>query len=122
MIKVKHPLDHCNKMQEEMIANAPAAEREFNELLFSYGNASYIYHNNAQDFIPTIEDYNEWLTGLEPVIKKGMEARGFHECLGVLSFTRYVNEKNDIGMDEYVKRLMGERDFAAYKQIIDNLK
>ncbi|MBC6113156.1 hypothetical protein H7U22_22300 [Pedobacter sp. CCM 8938] len=122
MIQIKHPFGHCNKMQEEMIAKTPASEKEFNELLFSYGNASYLYHSNANLFTPNIEDYNEWLSGLEPMVKKAMEECGFDECLNVLSITRYVNKKNDIGMDEYVKRLMGEQNFASHKNIVNNPK
>lgn len=118
MIKVKHPLEQCNKMQEEMLANTPASEKAFNELLFSYGNAAYQYHYNARDFKPTVEDYMEWLSGLEPGIKKGMEEKGFDGCLGVLSFTRYVNEKNEIGMDEYIKRLMGENESNSYRELL----
>jgi len=117
MIKVKHPLEHCNKMQEDMIANTPVDEKEFNELLFSYGNASYRYHSRAMDFKPTLKDYSEWLEGLPPAIRKEMKNRGFDGCMGVLSFTRYVNEKNDIGMDEYVKELMGDEDFAKYMSL-----
>ncbi|MFC3562801.1 hypothetical protein [Pedobacter jamesrossensis] len=63
-------MEHCNKMQEEMIAKTPASEKEFNEILFSYGNASYLYHANANLFTPNIEDYNEWLSGLELMAKK----------------------------------------------------
>jgi len=36
-----------------------------------------------------------------------MSAKGFEYCKTVLSFTIHVNEKNDIGMDEFVKSLMG---------------
>lgn len=80
MIKVKHPLEHFNKMQEEMIAKTPASEKEFNELLFSYGNTSYLYH--AKLLTPTIEDYNKWLSGSEPKVKKAMEKRGFDGMYG----------------------------------------
>ena len=38
--------------------------------------------------------------------KEDMEEKGFSGCQGII-ITRYVNEKNDIGMDEYVKELMG---------------
>lgn len=122
MIKVKHPLEHCNKMQEEMIVNTPIDEREFNELLFSYGNATYRYHARAKDFEPTKQDYIEWLSGLPSELKKDMEERGFSGCQGILSFTRYVNEKNDIGMEEYVRELMGPEAYSNYKRVMANLK
>lgn len=84
--------------------------------------AVYKYHRLANDFTPSEEDYKEWLAGLDKNIKKGMEEKGYIGCLGVLSFTRYVNEKNDIGLDEFVIRLMGRRDFTKYKSMMMNLK
>ena len=122
MIRVKHPLESCNVEQEKLIANMRRDEKMLNELMFSYGNASYRYHAISKDFKPTVEDYNEWLSGLDPDVKKGMKEKGFSGCLGVLSFTRYVNEKNDIGMDEYVKNLMGVEDFNSYMEIVTNEK
>lgn len=122
MIKVKHPDDKCNINQEEVIRNTPLNKREFQELLFSYGNATYLYHSKAYDFKPSNDDYIEWISGLEPAIQKGMEERGFLGCLGVLSFTRYVNEKHDVGMVEYVTNLMGEDDYAKYLQLISESK
>jgi hypothetical protein len=37
---------------------------------------------------------------------------------GVLSFTRYVNEKNDVGLDEYIKLHMDPADYAEYRQLV----
>ena len=122
MIKVKHPLDACNRSQEKFVSDSPIAERLFHELLFSYGNASYRYYSISRKINPSIEDYEEWLSGLDPVISVAMEEKGYEGCLTVLSFTRYVNEKNDIGMDEYVEGLMGEDDFANYLKIVLNRK
>lgn len=120
MITVKHPLNHCNLHQEEMIRNLPDEQKDSNELLFSFGNATYRYHSSAHDKEPTIEDYNEWLEGLEQPVKKGMQDRGFESCKTVLSFTRYVVEKNDVGMDEYVRNLMGEQDYDCYRKLLNN--
>nr|WP_315419666.1 hypothetical protein [uncultured Pedobacter sp.] len=122
MIKVKHPLQHCNIMQQEMIAKMPPGERIATEIMFSYGNAAYRYHLVAAEFKPAIEDYRDWVSGLAPALRKPMEELGFEGCLGILSFTRYVNEKNDYGMDEYVKELMGDEDFSTYKKILMGLK
>ena len=35
----------------------------------------------------------------------------------ILSFSRYVNEKNDVGMEEYVKNLMGE-EYQEYRDLL----
>lgn len=117
MISVKHPLEECNESQERFLADAPAGERRFHELLFSHGNATYRYHSIAGDFKPTKADYTEWLSGLPSAIRSDMEQRGFEGCLQILSFTRYVNEKNDVGLDEYVKDLMGEKEYNSYNNL-----
>ncbi|WP_162055797.1 hypothetical protein [Pontibacter pamirensis] len=46
-----------------------------------------------------------------------MAAKGFERCRTVLSFTRYVNEKNDVGQEEYVRGLMGEEEYEEYKAL-----
>jgi len=115
MIKVKHPEERSNQMQEEFLANCPAEKHRYFELMFTHGNITYRYHTKAKEFNPTEEDYKEWLKGLPENIRRDMEHQGFEACKGVLSFTRYVNEKNDIGMDEYVRQQMGDEDFAEYQ-------
>lgn len=119
MIKVKHPLHKCNVAQEAMISQLPDEQRRYHELLFSYGNATYRYHERAIDSQPTHKDYEEWLEGLPHKVAVDMAAKGFEECRTILSFTRYVNEKNDIGMDEYVRELMGEKEYQEYKDLLE---
>jgi len=116
MIKVKHPDPECNSNQEELIASLPPEKRHFHELQFCFGNAAYLYHQRGRNSNPTIEDYKEWLEGLPENIRKDMAETGFEKCKGVLSFTRYVNEKNDIGMDEFVTSLMGD-EHEEYKRL-----
>ncbi|PRY13782.1 hypothetical protein CLV24_105152 [Pontibacter ummariensis] len=117
MIKVKHPLERCNRTQEETITKLPEAERRFHELMFSYGNAVYRYHQAAAAHEPSHQDYEEWLEGLPLNIARDMAAKGFVWCRTVLSFTRYVQEKNDVGQEEYVRDLMGEEEFEEYRAL-----
>jgi len=117
MIKVKHPLDHCNRTQEATIKQLPEDQRRFQELFYSYANATYRYHLEAAEHEPTEQDYEEWLEGLPENVARGMAAKGFEECRTVLSFTRYVNEKHDVGMDEYVCDLMGEEEYNEYRSL-----
>lgn len=118
MIKVKHPLEKCNLQQKTFIAACNEKDRRYHELIFAHGNASYRYHERASDYSPTMEDFQEWLEGLPENISKDMKQKGFEYCKRVLSFTRYVNEKNDMGMDEFVKSMMGE-EFEEYKKLIE---
>ena len=122
MIKVKHPIEECNKQQEQFLANCPPEQRRFHELLFTYGNITYRYHSDARTVNPTEEDYKEWLEGLPENVRKGMEAMGFKGCKTVLSFTRYVMEKNDIGLEEYVQLHMDAEDYAEYRSMINKAK
>jgi hypothetical protein len=118
MIKVKHPDEKCNQAQALFIANCPDEQKRYHELVFCNGNATYQYHQHADEFNPTDKDYKEWLQGLPPNVKKDMIERGFEQCRSILSFSRYVNEKNDVGMEEYVKNLMGKE----YQEYMDLLK
>lgn len=68
MINVKHPLEKYNTAQENFINNLADKDKEYHSLLFSYGNASYLYHNLPIE--PTFEDYTEWLEGLQENIRK----------------------------------------------------
>lgn len=115
MIKVKHPKEECNKQQEQFLASCPPEHRRFHELLFTTGNITYRYHSEARRSEPTQEDYNEWLEGLPENIRKDMKDLGFEKCQTVLSFTRYVMEKNDIGLEEYIKLHMDAEDYKEYK-------
>lgn len=118
MIKVKHPLEKYRQDQEAFLASCPPEERRYHELLFSYGNATYHYHQEAQDHAPTETDYQEWLEGLPPAMQPKMREKGFEECRTLLPFTRYVMEKNDVGMEAYVRELMGEEAYAAFKSMV----
>ncbi|WP_181308791.1 hypothetical protein [Rufibacter sp. XAAS-G3-1] len=119
MIKVKHPLADCNQIQEATIKQLPQEQQHFNELQYSYGNAAYRYHQLAEQHEPTDQDFKEWLDGLPENIRKDMEAKGFESYRNVLGFSRYVNEKNDLGMEEYVRELMGQEEYTAYKNMLE---
>jgi len=118
MIKVKHPVENCNNSQTELVANLPEDKRHSQELFFNYGNAAYRYHAQANEYKPTLTDFEEWLQGLPANIRADMQTRGFDYCQTTIPFTRYVNEKNDFGMEEYIKSLMGEDLYTEYRKTI----
>ncbi len=119
MIIVKHPLEHCNQAQERMVGQAPAPLKRWHELMFSHGNATYRYHQRATGFEPTGEDWNEWLEGIEAEgFGRLMRQGGFEKGKRSLPFTRYVNEKNDLGMDEFVRQLMGQDEYEEYMRML----
>ena len=105
--------------QAKFLAQLPEEQREEHARLFRFGNASYVYHTRAEEQEPTKEDFIEWLEGLPKNIREDMERKGFDSCMGVLSFTRYVMEKNDIGMDEWMEQNLSKEDFKAYRKTIE---
>ena len=114
---MKHPNPKCQEAQEEFLRNCPPEDREFHAQTFRYGNAACRYHELAN--APRNEDslklyYEEWLEGLPPNISADMKAKGFEYCKTTLSFTRYVNERTDIGMDEWMKAHLSEEDYNAF--------
>jgi len=117
MIKVKHPSEEKNKEQEKYLALLKGETKEFFAIMFSHGNASYHYYN--QDINPTFEDYQEWLTGLTETIRANMAKLGFDGCRNILSLKRYAIEKSDIGMEEFVKNLMGDEDYNNYLSLAE---
>lgn len=114
MINVKHPNEALNASQNKFLESLSKEEKVKHALLFSYGNAAFKYHSLKIE--PNMVDYNEWIEGLKEPIKSGMSEMGFEKCKGVFSFTRYVREKNDIGMVEFLKKEMGT-DFDKYQQL-----
>lgn len=115
MIKVKHPLAEKNKEQEEFINSLPEQNRKQHELLFSYGNSTYRYYLGAKG---SEEDFKEWLQGLDESDRIFFESKGFETCKTILPFLRYVQEKKDIGLNAYVRELMGDDDYQNYQLLI----
>ncbi|MCC9167878.1 hypothetical protein [Pontibacter harenae] len=105
--------------QQAFLDACPPEDRRFHELMFTYGNIVYRYHQQSQEFEPSEEDYLEWLEGLPENVQRHMRQLGFEKCRSVLSFTRYVLEKNDVGQEEYVRQHMDSEDYAAYRAMVE---
>jgi hypothetical protein len=119
MITIKHPLAKKNEEQEKFLKSLPEDSVRYHELLFIYGNCAYRYHNKAAEFNPTEEDYKEWLEGLpHEGFRSEMEKQGFEKCKTVLAFSRYVMEKNDVGMEAFIKELMGDEVYKEYVTLV----
>ena len=77
-----------------------------------------MYHARAQEFSPSEEDWKEWLGGLPDKIRAHTEQIGFEQGKRIFPFTRYVMEKNDVGMDEYVRQRMDAQDYQEYMSLL----
>jgi uncharacterized protein with NAD-binding domain and iron-sulfur cluster len=113
---MKHPDPQIQKNQKDFFSRCSGKDREFHALIFRLGNAAYIYHqlafNASREFSEMC--YSEWLEGLPPNISEAMKRKGFEGCKTILPLTRYVNERKDIGIDEWMKENLSENDFKEY--------
>jgi hypothetical protein len=110
---MKHPDPKIQRNQDSFIENCPDEDKEFHKRLFRTGNAAYIYHQQAASTSNKVSEeyFHEWLDGLPDNIKNDMQMKGFEACKTMFPFTRYVNERNDIGMDEWMKNHLSDDDF-----------
>lgn len=116
---MEHPRKQQRENQKKMLAELPEELREEHARLFRFGNTAYIYHQQAEEFEATETDFEEWLSGLPKDIRNDMEMQGFELCKGVVSFSRYVLEKNDIGMDRWMEQHLSKDDYKEYRKIIE---
>lgn len=114
-----HPDPKCNEYQAEFLAKCSPDQRSMHELIFKVGNATFRYHQQAKDYNPSETDWKEWLGGLGDPIKSAMEEKGFEECKSILSFTRYVMEKNNQGLDAYLQRNLQADDLIEYNKLVN---
>lgn len=114
---MKHPSIECQESQKEFLNRCPEEEKEYWTKMFRIGNATYIYHDRTVSFSNKQLKlyYSEWLEGLPENIRVDMETKGFEPCKTMLPFTRYVNEREDIGMDEWMKEHLSTEDYEFYK-------
>ena len=116
---MEHPVYKYRKAQAEHLSQLPKEEREYKAREFRIGNACYIYHQQA---IPIQENrlimyYKEWLEGLPPNISRHMRMLGFEACKTMIPFTRYVNERNDIGMRDWMQEHLSLNDFNYWQEL-----
>ena len=116
---MEHPNSKCRIAQAEYLSRLPEEERENKARDIRIGNASYIYHQQA---VPIQENrlimyYKEWLEGLPPNISRQMRTLGFEACKTIIPFTRYVNERNDIGMRDWMQEHLSLNDFNYWQEL-----
>lgn len=114
---MEHPNKEQRTNQADFLAKLPEDQREEHARMFRFGNTAYSYHLRANEFEPTELDFNEWLEGLPKNIRRVMEMQGFESCKTIVSFSRYVNEKNDMGMEAWMKEYLSQADYTAYQEV-----
>lgn len=114
-----HPDPECRKKQNDFLISCPVDERELHARLFRLGNAAYRYQqlSSSTDYARLKFFYEEWLQGLPADISYEMKKKSLEGCKDMLPFTRYVNERKDIGMDEWMKEHLSSEDYKNYKKL-----
>ncbi|WP_373513754.1 hypothetical protein [Persicitalea sp.] len=115
LIYVIHPKESIRANQKARLEKCVDDEFEFNRLFFNFGNAAYRYSGLASGSV-TREDYEDWLEGLPENIAKSFRKKGIEGSQNSLALRRHILERRDVGMDEFVARLLKPEDLAKWKQ------
>ena len=62
-----------------------------------------------------------WLEGLPSNIRTAMEEKGFEGCKTALPFTRHVMERNNVGLNEWMKTHLSNDDFEWWSSTSEDL-
>jgi len=116
----EHPNPDCRKAQQEFLEKCPPELLEFHSLLFKVGNITHWYYEETKNVPDKIlsEYYKEWLVGLPDNIRTDMKSKGFDYCKNTIPFLRYVNERQDIGFDEWIKKYLSPTDYQKYMEMV----
>lgn len=111
----RHPDDGCHNSQKELLRSQENPE-ECARLaqLLRWGNATYCYYHHHH-IEATEADYLEWLEGLPVGPQAAMRALGFEENKDSLPLRRYVLEKNDVGLSEFLQVVLSATDWRDYQ-------
>ena len=111
----RHPDAGCHQSQTELLTlEENPVERARLAQLLRWGNATYCYYHHHEIEV-TEADYLEWLEGLPARPQAVMQALGFAETRDSLPLRRYVLEKNDIGLSDFLKVVLSAADWQAYQ-------
>ena len=116
---MKHPDLQIQKKQDDFLEKCSETDKEFHSRIFRVGNAAIHYHRlaNSINDDKTLQLYfEEWLEGLPINIRKNMKEKGLQKCKTMLPFTRYLNERSDIGMDEWMKNHLCKEDYTHWSE------
>ena len=110
----RHPDEGCHQAQAWLLTQEEdPVERTRLAQLLRWGNATYCYYHHHEAHI-TEADYLEWLHGLPARVQVTMHALGYEEMRDSLPLRRYVLEKSDIGLSDFLKVLLSPADWREY--------
>lgn len=112
----RHPDNGCHLSQIELLTlEEDPLERAQLAQQLRWGNAvsCYYHHHHVE---ATEADYLEWLEELPKRPQAVMRALGFEDNKNALALRRYVLEKNDIGLSDFLKVVLSPADWQAYQE------
>jgi hypothetical protein len=107
--------------QSGLLALLPEENREYAAFMFRIGNVAAHYYNQQQAQ-PTLEDFEDWLTGLPESVAKSFRAKGYERSKAALPLRRHAAERNDIGLDLYMKEALTPSDYHRWKLKLSELE
>lgn len=116
LLYIRHPDDKIHLNQVKFLEVLTDPDRSEHAQLFRLGNAAMHYYHKSE---PTEDDYNDWLHGLPENLRQAMAAKGYHGCKLALPLQRHALERRDVGMDEFIRKLLNDQDFKIWQ---DNSK
>src|SRR4051794_9580005 len=120
MDKTVHWNSVLRKNQSDLLNSLPEEQREFMAFMLRTGNVSCHYYQREPDSEPTEDDYIDWLSGLPDNIAQSFRNDGFEKCKGVFPLRRHAAERNDIGMDAYMKGALSDDDYRRWSELQRN--
>lgn len=113
LLYVRHPNKGTHQNQLTFLEKLPEPQKSEHAQLFRFGNAAMQYYNKEE---ATMEDYLDWLEGLEEPMHSHMKSKGFEGCKTALPLLRHALERRDVGINDFVKRLLNQEDFEAWER------
>lgn len=116
MIKVKHPDNECNVNQESFLNELHPDQRRTHELLFSVGNATFIYYS---DVVTTENDFENWLEHLSGQERENLKGLKFEDCKKMVGLIKFINEsKTSITLEQFIRESIGDDDYNDYIKLM----
>lgn len=112
-----HPDPKCQRNQRAYLDAALDEEvRKMLAFTFRTGNVT-MHYCRSQQAEPTPEDYADWLEGLPETNRRYNARQGFEKSKTVLGLRRHAAERNDLGLDAYMKESVSPQDYAEWRKL-----
>lgn len=113
--KTVHWDPYLQQKQQAVLESLPEQDREQTAFMFRTGNvASHFYNESEAE--PSEEDFLDWLEGLDVNIARTIRKDGFEKHRRSMPLRRHAAERNDMGLDQYMKAHLSEQDFARWQK------